>query len=100
MKRQVLTILVGLAVLLSACGGQAASPTPTSVASAPTVTPAAPATSTTVESPVFKLEPAVACQSYSGIPDPVPGIPPVGAGDWSKGPANAPAVLLEYADYQ
>jgi hypothetical protein len=104
MKRT-LIILVGLAVLLAACGGQAAKPTPTT---APTASasnpPTAPAVSATTAAPTqpsqFKLDPATACQSFSSRPDPVPGIPPISAGDWITGSASATVVLMEYGDYQ
>lgn len=95
-------IIIGLALMLAACGGQQASPTPT-VTPAPTPAPTATlaATSSAPTQPSeFKLDPATACQAYSGKPDPVPGLPPITDADWVKGDPAAPVVLLEYGDYQ
>ncbi len=106
MNRTLLVIsIIGLAVLLAACGSQAATPTPTTAptASVPN-TPVAtvvPATSSAPTQPSqFKLDPATACQAFSSRPEAVPGIPPVSADDWVTGSTSAKIVLMEYGDYQ
>lgn len=97
-KRQAVTAVVGVAMLLSACG-QAARPTPTSTPSAPT-TPAASTTTTPAQPVEFKLDPAAACQAFDSRPEPVPGIPPASPSDWSEGATTTTTVLIEYGDYQ
>ena len=104
MKRKWI-IMVGLAALLAACGGQAAAPTPTAVQVAPTpVPPTAAVAKVTAATPSgtptsFELDPATMCTKES-LPEPVPGIPPAGPDDWTEGAANATNVLIEYGDYQ
>ncbi len=108
--KRVLIIMLGLSVLLTACGGgQTASPTTTPAPNTPTAsvpnTPAAsaPVVAQTVDisqPSEFKLDPAVACQPYSGVPEAVPGLSPVTPDDWVKGNASATVVLMEYGDYQ
>lgn len=100
----IILIVVGLAVLLAACGSQA-KPAPTTAPSASTPnTPTAPVVSATSAAPTqpsqFKLDPATACQPFSSKPEPVPGIPPISADDWITGLASAKIVLMEYGDYQ
>jgi hypothetical protein len=99
--KKVLWIIVGLALALSACGGGGAPATlqPTAAPSQPTSAPAASATTPPSAPSQYKLEPAAACQPDAG-PEPVPGIPPANADDWTKGAATASVVLLEYGDYQ
>jgi len=110
-------LLVGLVVAVAACGGQSpttpVAPTSAVVAIPPTATTAAPPTAAAaptqpggglsitpvgVSSPP-KLDPAGMCKAASS-PQPVPGLPPITADDWSEGTAGAPTVLLEYGDYQ
>lgn len=100
--RKMLLILAGAAVVLTGCGGQAATPRPSAVPSTPTAAAVtvAPPPAAPVGPSEFKLDPATACKSVDEKPEPVPGIPPAGPEDQSRGAANASVVLMEYGDYQ
>lgn len=78
---------LGLAALvLSACA-PALTPTPTATPLPPTATPVPPTPSRV---------PATA----TPVPDHTSVFPPVGPGEWQKGPADARLTIIEYSDYQ
>jgi hypothetical protein len=96
-------LLVGLAISLAACSGQApaaptVAPTPTTVKAAPTAAGPA-ATPAQPSSAPAKLDPATACK-VSASPKPASGFPTSLPADQSKGSDKAAAVLYEYSDFQ
>ncbi len=99
MKR-ILILVVSLTMLLTACGGQVASPTPTVGPTQPPVATAAVTVTASPQPSEFKLDPDTACQTVSAKPDPIPGILPITSDDWVKGAKDAPVTLIEYGDYQ
>ena len=118
-QRWVVLIVVGLALLLAACGPatpapvanatstpQAAPPTATSapVAATPTVAQGTAAATTVAEASPAATEafptpnPNPQCTAVPISAD--PNIKPVAADEWSKGPANADITVIEYGDFQ
>jgi hypothetical protein len=96
-------LLVGLAISLAACGGQA--PAKPTVVPAPTVVKAAPTVAGPTAAPAqpssgpAKLDPAGVCK-VTAAPKPAPGFPTSLPTDQSKGSDKATAVLYEYSDFQ
>lgn len=84
MKRNLwISTLVLIAVLLSACNAQQATPTPTAVPTA--------------------AETVVDCQAFNLLteqPDALKSLPPITDQDWKIGPDNAFLTLIEYSDFQ
>jgi hypothetical protein len=106
MPKLKLLLLVGLAVSLAACNGQApAKPTvaptvavaPTAVKTLTVTAPAATRPSTPAAAP--KLDPAGMCKATS-FPKPVPNFPASLPTDQSQGSDKAPVTLYEYSDFQ
>jgi hypothetical protein len=102
MPKRSLFLLVALALILSACGGQAAA-SPTAVAteaptSAATQAPAEAATSSAT------AEPVADCTVTTFIPEPDPTeaslFPAPGKDDWVMGSQTAEVTFMEYSDYQ
>lgn len=99
--------LVAQAPASSAPGIAAVSPTPVAQAAAtsadPSSTPAATAGLTVTVGPPATVAFPTANPKPECVADPIPedpNIPPVTAGDWSKGPADARIALIEYGDFQ
>ena len=113
MRKTILVFLVGLAIVVTGCGGKAAT-TPTAApvqqppTKAPDTTPATPTTSSNqpgglptpagVAQPP-KLDPAGMCKKTSA-PQPVPNFPAKLPTDWVQGDPNAPLSIYEYSDFQ
>jgi len=100
MKRA-LPLLLLVAVLLAACGGQSTATkwAPTSTkAAAPTATASA-VTPTALPAPTVTPLPN-GCQTVSLLPEPDPAFPPVSKTDWVKGPETARITILEFSDFQ
>ncbi len=99
MKR-IYPALILLTLLLSACSGAPATRTgasiPTVVLASPTASPTPAPTIVPPTSTPF----ASGCQVTSLLPAPASTIPPVTAGDWSRGPASAQLTIVEYSDFQ
>jgi ParB family chromosome partitioning protein len=114
-----MSLLVGLAISLAACGGQAPTPTvapsaapsaapaaatPTTKAAqptaiAPTAVKAAPTSVSAQPSGPAKLDPAGACK-VAAAPKPAANFPASLPTDQMKGSDKAAAVLYEYSDFQ
>jgi cyclophilin family peptidyl-prolyl cis-trans isomerase/protein-disulfide isomerase len=87
------TLLLTLLILaLGACSQATPAPT-TEARPTPTSPPSAVA---------FSREPGCTVVTRPSTPDPTQQspIPPVGAQDWVKGPADAPLTIIEYSDFQ
>jgi hypothetical protein len=83
MRKTASTLIVGtLAVMLSGCSGETASPLPT--------TPP----------PVTATWTADGCRAVEPVGAVLEGLPPVTAEDWVIGPADASITFIEYADFQ
>jgi hypothetical protein len=88
-----LTCMLGLVLLMTACTPQNATP-PQPTSSATSARTAVPLGPTSTSSPAPTSIPPT-----SPTPTLFP-LPPISDDDWSRGPTNAPAVLLMYADFQ
>lgn len=104
MKRA-LPLLLLVAVLLAACGGQSTATkwASTSTKAAPTGTKSG-ATATAVQ-PTAVPSPTVTplpngCQTVSLLPPPDPAFPAASKSDWVKGPETAKVTILEFSDFQ
>ena len=96
-------LLVGLAISLVACSGQApakptVAPAPTAVKAAPTVAGPTAAPAQPGSGPA-KLDPAGFCK-VAAAPKPVSGFPASLPADQPKGSDKAATVLYEYSDFQ
>lgn len=103
MKR-VLPLLLLVAVLLAACGGQSTATKWASTSTKAPTTAKAAATATAVQ-PTAAPTPTVTplpngCQTVSLLPPPDPAFPDVTKTDWVKGPASAKITILEFSDFQ
>ncbi len=102
MRKVLPLMLIVVALILAACGGQS-----TATKWAPTSTrasTAAAATSAPVE-PTLPPTPTVTplpngCETVSLLPEPDPAFPDVNATDWVLGPATARITILEFSDFQ
>jgi len=106
MRKTILTMLIGLAVLVSACqstpGG---SPVQTTTAAPQSPTTMEPPSAQPTSLPTQGAQLAAAkCTVVSGLPTPGPTeqslFPPPGSGDWMVGPDTARLTFTEYSDFQ
>ncbi len=111
-------ILLGVALVsvVAACGAapsvteSAPSAAPTEAAASPTTSGAVESEATPTSAEVATEAPAQATPPYPTphpnpecVAEPIqaaPNVPPVTDEDWSKGPDDAPFVLVEYGDFQ
>jgi hypothetical protein len=104
MPKLKLLLLVGLAVSVAACSGQApAQPTVAPTVAAPPTAVKAPSTAPAATLPSAaaapKLDPAGMCKA-TGLPKSVPNFPASLPTDQSQGSDKAPVTLYEYSDFQ
>lgn len=106
MRKFIPTLLIGLAVLVTACqGAPVSSPAQatTAASQAPATTEPSPAQPTSPVTQGAQLA-AAKCTVVSGLPTPGPTeqslFPPPGSGDWIMGPDTARITLTEYSDFQ
>lgn len=110
MKKQIVVLaVVGIILLLAACGPVTPLQTTETTEPSPTVSSPSTDTPTTVseETPESAPEPAAAFPTPHPNPECVvepipedPNIPPTTTDDWSKGADDALVTLIEYADFQ
>jgi len=100
MRKLALLSTVLLVGLITACGGESASPTPTPT---PTLSPSptpAPETATVAPTVGITLSGPASCVEEPFDFPVEPRIPPVTGEDHVHGPIDAPITFIEYADFQ
>lgn len=112
MTKKILILVIGLALVLSACGGNAGTggapvsqtvPAETIESFSPTQSLAGQPTSTPAETGQAVPVKAANCTVVSAAPTPGPTeqslFPPPGEGDWIQGPDSAKVTITEYSDF-